>query len=82
MTWRRQSLMLGSSTPVQRSRRRITEVWSKTSEQTYPPTDHGDTTSSGTRTPSPVGLPSQCSSVTSAGATGGGTWSKNPSFSS
>ncbi len=60
----------------------MTEVWSKTSEQTYPPTVHGETTSIGTRMPSPVGRPSHCSSVTSGGATGGGTWSKKPSFSS
>ncbi len=82
MTVRRQSPMFGSFTPVQRSRNRITEVWSKTSEQTYPPTVHGDTTSIGTRMPRPVGLPSHCSSVTSGEATGGGTWSKKPSFSS
>ena len=58
-----------------------------------PTSAEGDTTSMGTRNPSPRGpatplaLAGSGSTVTyspgvPAGATGGGTWSKNPSFSS
>ncbi len=48
---RRQAEMFGSCTPVQVSRKRITEVWSNTCESTQPPRLHGDTTVSGTRVP-------------------------------
>src|SRR5450755_3340226 len=47
--------MSGSSTPNRASMKRITEVWSNTSEQTHPPLLQGETTSSGTRTPRPYG---------------------------
>jgi hypothetical protein len=33
----------------------MTEVWSETSEVTQPPRVHGETSSSGTRNPRPVG---------------------------
>ncbi len=46
---RRQGEMLGSCTPKRCSMKRITEVWSKTSEQANPPVLHGETTSMGTR---------------------------------
>jgi len=36
----------------------------------------------GTHAPSPVGCPCHRSSVLSVPGTGGGAWSKNPSFSS
>src|SRR5437868_15217437 len=48
-TWRRHELMLGSSTPSQRSTKRIVEVWSKVSEQTCPPVVQGETIVVGTR---------------------------------
>jgi hypothetical protein len=62
-------------------------VWSNTSLDTQPPVLHGDTTSVGTRKPSPIGpaMPpvSGGSGLTvihspgvPAGAVGGGTWSK------
>ena len=54
-TARRQGVMFGSSTPKRASMKRISEVWSNVSEQTQPPVLHGETTSSGTRTPSPYG---------------------------
>ena len=47
--------MLGSCTPKRRSMNRMIEVWSKTSEQTQPPLLQGETTSIGTRWPSPYG---------------------------
>ena len=52
-TARRQGEMLGSITPKRRSRNRITEVWSATSEWTKPPRDQGDSTYMGTRGPRP-----------------------------
>ncbi|CAM5725457.1 hypothetical protein STENM223S_08209 [Streptomyces tendae] len=52
-TARRHGEILGSRTPKRRSMKRITEVWSKVSEQTKPPLLHGETTSMGTRGPSP-----------------------------
>lgn len=87
MTLRRQALMLGHSAWVPRavvhvSMKRSTEVWSKTSELTQPPRVHGDITIIGTRKPSPIGTPSMYSPTVPGGATGGGTWSKKPSFSS
>jgi hypothetical protein len=36
----------------------MTDVWSNVSEDTYPPTDHGEMTFVGTRKPRPIGLPS------------------------
>ncbi len=90
---RRQALMLGAVTPKSVSRNLSCEVWSKTSEHAQPPAEKGETTSMGTRTPSPMGpaIPSadegsgstvRYSPSVPAGAVGGGTWSKNPSFSS
>ena len=79
---RRHALMFGSATPVQRSRNRITEVWSVTSELTQPPRLHGEITVIGTRAPSPIGFPPMYSPVVPDGAIGGATWSKKPSFSS
>src|ERR1700721_2940550 len=69
------------------------DVWSKTSEQTHPPFENGETTSMGTLTPSPIGpamppaVDGRGSTVryspgVPSGAVGGGTWSKKPSFSS
>ena len=54
---RRKALMFGSRTPNRFSMKRISEVWSSTSEQTWPPADHGETTTAGTRKPSPIGSP-------------------------
>jgi hypothetical protein len=77
------------------SRSCSTEVWSDTSEVTQPPRVHGEISSSGTRKPRPTGsgwvtprlasvpeVSAKNSSVVPAGATGGGTWSNCPSFSS
>ncbi len=61
---------------------RMTEVWSKTSESTQPPRVHGEMAIIGTRKPSPTGVPLTNSPVVPAAGDGGGTWSKNPSFSS
>ena len=52
-TSRRQGEMFGSTTPKRRSRKRITEVWSKTWELTNPPRLHGEMTNIGTRGPKP-----------------------------
>lgn len=52
-TARRQAEMFGSCTPNRFSMKRITEVWSKTSEFTKPPVENGETTSIGTRGPRP-----------------------------
>jgi hypothetical protein len=79
---RRQSLMFGSTTPVQVSKKRMMEVWSNTCEQTRPPRLQGETTNRGTRIPKPNGSPLTNSLVVPGGGTGGGTWSKNPPFSS
>ncbi|MNL67488.1 hypothetical protein D3C87_1920810 [compost metagenome] len=43
-TARRQGETLGSATPNRVSRKRITEVWSKTCELTQPPRLQGDST--------------------------------------
>ena len=51
----RQLLMFGAVTPNRDSRKRSWEVWSNTSEQTYPPAEKGETTNRGTRTPRPIG---------------------------
>jgi len=93
VTERRQCERLGTSAPKRVSRKRSVEVWSKVSEQTNPPRENGETTSVGTRNPSPIGprmpaaselsgLAVTYSPVVPAGAVGGGTWSKKPPFSS
>ena len=69
-------------------------MWSKTSDATWPPRLKGESTSIGTRKPMPIG-PANALGVggqgvdgqrtrraVPAGAVGGGTWSKKPSFSS
>ena len=76
---RRQSLMFGSRTPVNRSRNRRTEVWSKSSLHTQPPAVHGETIMQGTRNPPPIGKPvhkfaAACRPAEPAAA----TWSKMP----
>ena len=65
--------MFGSWTPVSASRNWSTEVWSKLSLATYPPTDQGETMNAGTRTPPPIGTPSTNSSAVPAGGSGGTT---------
>src|SRR6202789_4125900 len=91
--WRRQDEMLGAFTPKRSSRKRSCDVWSKTSDATWPPRLNGDRTSIGTRKLMPIGpavpLASSGSGETvryspavPSGATGGTTWSKKPSFSS
>ena len=80
--FRRQSLMFGSATPVNFSRKRSDEVWSKGSLQTQPPAVQGETMMQGTRNPAPIGRPPTNSCGVPAGGTGGATWSKMPSFSS
>src|SRR5882724_4012077 len=72
-TMRRQALMFGSVTPVQVSRNRMSEVWSNTCVQTYPPRVQGETMSVGTRMPSPIGWPPTNSSGVPGGGTGAGT---------
>src|SRR5580692_9982850 len=86
---RRHGVMLGLTTPVTRSRSRVTEVWSKVSWETNPPTVHGETMMQGTRKPRPIGPGADFvtdvgmySPAVPAGAVGGATWSKYPSFSS
>src|SRR5580704_16886432 len=94
---RRQALKLGTSAPKRVSRNRNTEVWSKRSEDTNPPRLNGETISMGTRKPKPIGpviagVPITVGSGTAGavtyspgvpgGAVSGGTWSKNPPFSS
>src|SRR3546814_15492811 len=54
---RRQSVMLGSRTPVNASRKRRIEVWSNGSLNTHPPAVHGEITMHGTRKPPPIGMP-------------------------
>ena len=91
--WRRQAEMLGAFTPKRSSRKRSCDVWSNTSEATWPPRLKGERTSIGTRKLMPIGPAVPSASVGSGetrevlagragGATGGGTWSKKPSFSS
>ena len=74
--------MFVSRTPVNRSRNRSTEVWSKRSRATQPPTVHGETMTHGTRKPAPIGSPPTNSSGVPGGGIGGTTWSNRPSFSS
>src|SRR5436309_2444132 len=89
----RQAERFGTSAPKRVSRKRSVEVWSKVSEQTKPPREKGETTSIGTRKPRPIGpripfassgsVPTvRYSPGVPGGATGGGTWSKKPPFSS
>ena len=47
--------MFGAVTPNRSSRKRSWEVWSKVCEQIRPPRLNGESTSSGTRKPSPIG---------------------------
>jgi hypothetical protein len=54
---RRQSVTFGSSTPVNRSANCSTEVWSKASAATQPPTAQGEMMMAGTRKPPPIGSP-------------------------
>jgi len=65
--------MFGSRTPNRVSSSRSSEVWSNTSEQTYPPAVHGDTIVTGTRKPIPIGSPPMNSPGVPGGGTGGGT---------
>ena len=90
MLWRH-AKMLGAFIPTsarkRSSRNRSCAVWSKVSEHTQPPALKGETTSIGTRTPKPMGPESPPASddtrpALPGGANGGGTWSKNSSFSS
>ncbi|SKU47696.1 Uncharacterised protein [Mycobacteroides abscessus subsp. abscessus] len=74
--------MFGSRTPVNSSRNRSTDVWSKGSPATHPPTDHGEITMAGTRNPPPIGTPLTHSPGVPGGGVGGTTWSNRPSFSS
>ena len=82
VTERRQWLRLVTSGPKRRSRNRRSEVWSKVSLAIQPPCVHGEMMMQGTRNPAPMGSPSTYSPVVPAGAVGGTTWSKMPSFSS
>src|SRR3546814_16112999 len=77
---RRQSVMLGSRTPVNASRKRRIEVWSNGSLHTQPPAVHGEITMHGTRKPPPIGRPPPNSPVVPVGGTGGGTRSNSPDF--
>jgi len=80
---RRKALMFGSRTPNRRSMMRISDVWSSTSEHTRPPADHGendDWPGPGSRARS-AHRPTYSPRVP-RDATGGGTWSNSPSFSS
>ena len=95
---RRHADTFGTSTPKRLAISCSCEVWSNTSVAMWPPRLNGETTSSGTRTPSPSGplMPSVsgCGSPVgnllrrqvlaggALGAVGGGTWSNQPSFSS
>jgi len=54
-TVRLHAVMFGSVTPKRCSRKRISDVWSNTSEFTNPPLLHGEITIIGTRTPNPYG---------------------------
>src|SRR5579859_6527397 len=70
-TARRHAVMLGSTMPKRASMKRMSDVWSKTCELTYPPLLHGEMTIIGTRTPRPMGpaskleLPAKTSLVVS-----------------
>src|SRR5579863_3978332 len=55
VTERRQADRFGTSAPKRVSKNRSSEVWSKVSWHTKPPRLHGETTSSGTRKPNPIG---------------------------
>src|SRR6185369_2862791 len=88
---RRHAEMFGSRTPVHVSRKRSTDVWSKTCEFTQPPRLHGEMTVIGTRGPSPIGtgapdaapfagrFADRYSPGVPGGGVGGTTWSKKPS---
>ena len=55
VTERRHADRFGTSAPKRVSSRRSTDVWSNVVEQTKPPRLNGETTSIGTRKPSPIG---------------------------
>src|SRR5450755_3463237 len=55
VTPRRHFDRLGTSTPKRVSTNRSIDVWSNMSEHTNPPRVNGETTSIGTRKPSPIG---------------------------
>src|ERR1700760_343470 len=59
---RRHFVRLGTGTPQRLSMNRSCEVWSKTSDAMWPPVANGDSTSAGTRKPSPIGpsMPPAC----------------------
>ena len=91
------SIKPGRCSPKRRSRKRISEVWSKTSELTQPPLLQGEMISMGTRTPRPYGpntwllspgntslavLMVERPRARDSGGVGGSIWSKKPSFSS
>jgi len=90
---RRHDERFGALTLKRSSMKRNCEVWSKVSEQMAPPRLNGEMTRRGTRKPRPIGpsMPrasagrgstDRYSPSVPGGATGGSTWSKNPSFSS
>src|SRR5437588_7900525 len=90
---RRQALRFGTLTRNRVSRNRSVDVWSNVFEQTRPPRENGETTSIGTRNPSPIGPRIPSAAAGSLGAVryspgvprrgvGGATWSKKPPFSS
>lgn len=86
-TARRQSVMFGQVKGLPRwaaqvSRNFTVEVWSNTSEATYPPRVHGETNSIGTRGPNPYGVVPENSPAVPGSGRGGRTWSNFPSFSS
>src|SRR3546814_2180374 len=64
---RRQSVILGSRTPVIRSRNWRTEVWSNGWLETQPPAVQGETMMQGTRKPAPIGRSSTNSRDVPAG---------------
>src|SRR5581483_11088054 len=94
----RQSETFGTATPNRWLISFSCEVWSSTSETIRPPLLNGEITSIGTRTPRPSGPSKPLSAGVGSpifggvavryspgvpgGATGGGTWSKNPPCSS
>src|SRR4051812_44048022 len=63
VTERRQVLRCGTSAPKRVSRKRRIDVWSKRFEHTKPPRLNGETTSRGTRKPSPIGPRIPCAAA-------------------
>src|SRR3954447_26858183 len=71
---RRHADRFGTSAPKRVSRKRSSEVWSKTSDDTNPPRLNGEITNVGTRKPRPMGpeiggLPATVGSGTAAAVT-------------